>query len=553
MMRLRRLFLAVSSNGALLATLCLTLSVVGYSQTEGQLRMPIPFGPFHIAGTVVNAKAGNLLSRCRVTLTDLKKSDVLSVITGDNGRFEFHVPAGRYSLEGAKRGFVAALYDQHDQLSTAVIAAADVDTENLVLRLAPNAVLAGKVLDEVGEPVRHAQITVYREDRSEGVSRINRIRSTATDDQGRYEVTPLDAGTYFVSARATPWYAVHPSSNSGAAPAQVDSSLDVAYPITFYGDATEAEDAAPIPVRGGDHLEVDLHLNPVPALHILLHTPQEGGGVAGLPTLQKPVFDTTEPAMIGSLRRVAPGTYELNGIAGGRYSLRMADSSGQTKEPADVNFSGGGELDLPPGRATSKVKATVQLAGWGSLPSQLQIALRDGKGKKSQAELDAKGEADFSEVAPGKYDVLVVSPAQPFSVVRIATDAGTISGHVLNVPPRAVLKISLSLMGGSVTVEGKAKRADKPAAGAMVVLVPKDADANPDCIRRDQSDLEGGFSLRNVVPGTYTIVAIENGWDLDWAESAALTGYLKHGEIINVGAHAQTSMRLADPVEVQTK
>jgi hypothetical protein len=138
-------------------------------------------------------------------------------------------------------------------------------------------------------------------------------------------------------------------------------------------------------------------------------------------------------------------------------------------------------------------------------------------------------------------------------VVRIATDAGTISGHVLNVPPRAVLKISLSLMGGSVTVEGKAKRADKPAAGAMVVLVPKDADANPDCIRRDQSDLEGGFSLRNVVPGTYTIVAIENGWDLDWAESAALTGYLKHGEIINVGAHAQTSMRLADPVEVQTK
>ncbi len=552
-MVLPRLFRAVSPSGALLAAVCLMLCSGGYAQTEGRLRMPIPSGPFRIAGTVVNAKAGNPLSRCRVTLTDLKKSDVLSVITGDNGRFEFHVPAGRYSLDGAKRGFVAALYDQHDQLSTAIVAAADLDTENLVLRLTPNAVLAGKVLDEVGEPVRHAQITVYREDRSEGVSQINRIRSTATDDQGRYEVTPLDAGTYFVSARATPWYAVHPSSNGGAPPGQVDSSLDVAYPITFYGDATEAEDAAPIPVRGGDRLEVDLHLNPVPALHILLHIPQEGGGEAGLPMLQKPVFDTTEPAMIGSLRHVAPSTYELNGIAGGRYSLRMPDSTGQAKEPADVNFSGGGELDLPPGIATSKVKATVQLAGWGSLPSQLQIALRDGRGKKSQAELDAKGEADFSEVAPGKYDVLVVSPAQPFLVVRIATEAGTMSGRALNVPPGAALKISLSVVGGSVTVEGQAKRADKPVAGAMVVLVPRDADANPDCIRRDQSDLDGGFSLRNVVPGTYTIVAIENGWDLDWAEPLALARYLKHGQVIEVGARAQTSLRRADPVEVQTK
>ena len=540
---------------AALAAACVMLCFSAYAQMEVRLRTQIPSGPYRIAGTVLNAKAGNPLSRCRVTITDLKKQDVQSVITGDDGRFEFHVPAGRYSLEGEKRGFIGALYNQHEQLSTAIVAGADLDTENLALRLAPNAVLTGKVLDEFGEAVRNAQITVYREDRSQGVGRINRLRATTTDDQGRYEVTPLDAGTYFVSARAFPWYAVHPNSNaSGAAsqPSQIDSSLDVAYPVTFYGDATEAEDAAPIPLRGGDRLEVDIHLNPVPALHIILHVPQEGGEM-NLPTLQKPVFDALEPVSIGSLRRVAPGAYELTGAAGGRYTLRMPDSSGQLKGPTDVNLNGGGELDVSTGRSTSKVKATVQLAGWGSIPSQLAITLSDNKGRRSRTELDAKGEANFSDVIPGKYEVFAGSPTQPFSVVRIVTEAGAISGHTFNMPPGASLTISLSVLAGSVTVEGYAKRTGKAVAGAMIVLVPKDAEANRDCIRRDQSDLDGGFRLRNVVPGIYTIVAIESGWDLDWAEPAALTGYFKQGQTIEVGSRSQTAMRLADALEVQAK
>jgi hypothetical protein len=551
----RRSLQGVGRGCAALAAACVMLSCFAYAQMENRQRTHIPSGTYRIAGTVFNAKAGSPLSRCRVTINDLKKQDVQSVITGDDGRFEFHVPAGRYSLEGEKRGFIGALYNQHEQLSTAIVASPDLDTETLALRLAPNAVLTGKVLDEFGEAVRNAQITVYREDRSQGVGRINRLRAATTDDQGRYEVTPLDAGTYFVSARAFPWYAVHPNSNaSGAAsqPSQIDSSLDVAYPVTFYGDATEADDATPIPIRGGDRLEVDIHLNPVPALHIILRIPQEGGDIS-LPTLQKPVFDVLEPASIGSLRHVAPGAYELTGVAGGRYTLRMPDSSGHMKEPTEVNFNGGGELDVSSGRSTSKIKATVQLAGWGSIPSQLPITLSDNKGGKSQTEMDAKGEANFLEVIPGKYEVLAGSPTQPFSVVRIATEAGNISGHALNVPPGASLTISLSLVAGSVTVEGYAKRAGKGVSGAMVVLVPKDAEANRDCIRRDQSDLGGGFTLRNVVPGTYTIVAIENGWDLDWAEPAALTGYLKRGQVIEVGSRSQTAMRLADALEVQAK
>jgi len=546
-----------SCRQAIFTAACALLFCSAHAQTENPQRTLIPSGPYRITGTVVNAKTGSLLARSRVTIADAKnRQSIQSVVTSNDGRFEFHVPAGKYSLDGAKRGFVTASYNQHDQFSTAIVTGADLDTENLALRLAPNAVLTGKVLDEFQEPVRHAQVTVYRENHFQGVSRIFNFRGTMTDDQGRYEVTPLNEGTYFVSAKASPWYAVHPTSTGEGATnphSQVAPSLDVVYAITYYGDATETEDAAPIPVRGGDRLEADIHLNPVPSLHLIVHVPEDSTQGMSVPVLQKPSFDGLEQIENSNIQNVAPGLVELTGVAAGRYTVRMRDSSGQLQEPTEVNLSSGGELDVSSGRSTSKIKATVQIEGAASLPSQLQIGLRNGKGRVDATQVDAKGEANFADVVPGNYDVVAGSAANRYSVVRIASEAGTISGHALDVPPGASLTVALSLVGGSVTVEGFAKRAGKGVSGAMIVLVPKDPEANHDRFRRDQSDLDGSFSLPNVIPGSYTIIAIENGWDLDWSEPAVLSQYLQHGQTIEVGDRSPTPMHLADAVEVPAK
>ena len=542
---------------ALLAAACTALLCCAYAQIENPERTQIPAGPYRIAGTVLNAKSGTSLAGARVTIADAKnRQSTQSVITGNDARFEFHVPAGKYSLEGAKRGFITASYNQHDQFSTAIVTGPDQESENLTLRLAPNAVLTGKVLDEVGDPVRHAQIAVYREDHSQGLSRIFRFRGASTDDQGHYEVTPLDEGTYFVSTKATPWYAVHPVSSrdaeSRSTQDQVDPSLDVAYPITYYGDATEAEDATPIPVRGGDRLEADIHLNPLPSLHLIVHVSEDGTHAITLPSLQKPAFDGMEQA-VTSVQSVAPGVYELTGVAPGRYTVRMPDSGGRSRESTEVDLNNGGELDISSGSLTSKIKATVKIEGAANLPSQLHVVLRNSKGGVSAAEVDAKSEANFSDVIPGKYEVMANSPAQRYSVVRIVSEAGTISGHTLNVPPGASLGVSFSLVGGEFSVEGFAKRGGKAVSGAMIVLVPTNLEANRDSLRRDESDSDGSFTLRSVIPGSYTIVAIENGWDLDWAEPAVLAAYLKHGQPLEVGDRSLTTMHLPSVVEVQTK
>src|SRR5438309_7287106 len=163
-------------------------------------------GSFRIAGTVVNASSGTPLGQALVSIVNTKDPrDAHSMVTSEDGHFEFkQLKAGKYSLKGARRGFVTGFYNQHEQFSTAIVTGVGVDTENLVLRLSPSAVLSGKVIDESGEPVRHANVTLYREDPSPGARRSGRFSGDTTGARGPFEVATLAPGTFYVSAVGTP-------------------------------------------------------------------------------------------------------------------------------------------------------------------------------------------------------------------------------------------------------------------------------------------------------------------------------------------------------------
>ena len=504
------------------------------------------------------------MARARVGILEVSHpQDVRFVITSDDGHFEFtQLSAGKYPLQAAKRGFIESAYEQHDQFSTAIVTGAGLDTEHLILRLAPFAIISGKVFDESGEPVRMAMVSLYREDRQTGVERIQRFRNAHTDDHGSYEFAELVSGNYFLAVSATPWYAVHPNpslqQNAGDAPSAVDSALDVAYPVTYYKDATEPDEASPIPLRGGDRLEVDLQLNPVPALRLLFHVPGNGEHGFSQPQLQQPAFDGMQPVLnSGGAEMVSPGVFALTGVPAGRYSVRVFGSPEQGSLPTEVEMNitqDGQELDASKGEPASTVKASVQLGG-EALPREFQLALRNSKMRVVDVEVVSdKGEVQFQNVAPGKYEVLAQGTGKTYSVVRIATEGGgDISGNILNVAAGSSPKVTLTIVGSEATVEGFAKRNGKAAPGAMVVLVPKDPESNRRLFRRDQSDFDGSFSLQGVIPGTYTIVAITDGWDLDWSSPGVIAHYCQRGKAVTVGGLGKSSVRLPEAVEVQPR
>jgi hypothetical protein len=78
----------------------------------------------------------------------------------------------------------------------------------------------------------------------------------------------------------------------------------------------------------------------------------------------------------------------------------------------------------------------------------------------------------------------------------------------------------------------------------MVLLVPTDPAHNQVLFRRDQSDTDGTFTLADVVPGKYTLLALENGWDLEWTRPSVLKPFLPQGEAVVVQPNGKLEMKL---------
>ena len=519
-------------------------------------------GGFRIAGVVVSATSGAPLGGARVTLADTRNPrDAQWRITAQDGRFEFNrLSAGKYFLAGARRGFIPTAYEQHQQFSTAIVTGATLETENLILRLVPAATISGKVFDESGEPVHDATVRLYRENHDFGVSRITPASQETSDDRGFYEFWPLIPGIYFVSAAARPWYAVHPPPShleGAASPSQaVNASLDVSYPTTFYADTTEADAATPIRLKAGDELQIDIHLEPVPSLHLLFHVSENGQNGISAPTLQKRVFDSVEQPGYDGIDQVSADTYEMTGVTAGRYTVRLHSSTaGEADQTTEMNLTQDSqELDSSRAEPLGSLTLSVRIAGEEKLPQQLFVALRDARLRPLYFQtVDPNGDVHFEGIPAGRYTIVATSPGKEYVVSQTSTLSSVTSGNSFDLAPGSSLSLSALLVSGTASVEGFVKRSGKAAAAVMVVLVPTDSESNIELFRRDQSDFDGSFVLGDVVPGSYKVIAIEDGWNVDWSVPAVLARYTPRGQKVTIDPQMQGSVSLPEPIEVQPR
>jgi 5-hydroxyisourate hydrolase-like protein (transthyretin family) len=524
-----------------------------------------------IAGIVVNAKSGQPVHDAEVALTrtpSLNQGRVLaaSSFTDDQGHFAFpNLPSGKFELHVGHRGYIGADYDQHDSGSTAIVTGespetAALDIAHLQFLLAPQGVLYGTVTEDSGDPVPGAQISLYRQEPGHGTAGVVRASMANADEQGNYEIANLAPGSYFLSVSGSPWYLTQPQPVAGKSARQPRSPLDVAYAVTFYPDATDSAFAAPITVAAGDRIPVNLTLHPVPSLHITMQIPHSASNGVNVPQLRQEIFGTSndvQPHMSittpeHSNSENANTTIELSGIAPGRYELTFFDPPTGAGRTTDANLASDQNLDLSAATPLASVSGKLAAAGGGKLPQSLFLILSPQEGEtRDTARIEADGSFHFRSVRPGTYELVASTGEYPMTVTQLAASGASVAGRLIKIGSDPVT-FTANVAETTAILHGFARTNGKSAPGVFLLLVPSNPNAGHEAWRSNQSDSDGSFDFPQVMPGQYTLIAVQEGWTLDWSHPESIAKYLAGGLKVTVPTHAG-DIPLKEAVEIQPK
>jgi hypothetical protein len=503
---------------------------------------------FQISGVVEDADTGQPLAHSRVAMAPLSRREDLTVITtGEDGHFSFSpLAAGKYALSAQARGHLQQQFNQHDLYSSAVAVGPGLSANDLVFKLPAESSISGEVIDEAGEGVRDANVTLYSTGLAAGTNGLRVHARSVTNDDGSYHFPHLQQGRYLVSVNVRPWYAAALSSNqpeksdrADPGPGEIraessDSPLNVAYPITFYGGATEERSATEIVIARGEKFIANIALQPVPALRLRFVMGSDARPEV-FATLEQRVGDGSFESVAVLNQSPRPGVGVINGVAPGHYLVRAFNRAGGRASAVwreiDVDSNSGVETL---GGSAVPLSVTVE-ADASALPRQTTVHLLNKKTRETVSQqVTLEGEAVFEQgIAPGSYEVSLTSDAG-FYVKNVTAAGARVLGRTVEISVGQPVKLTIATAHGEGEINGTAVRDGKGFSGGLVLLVPADPAHNQVLFRRDQSDSDGTFTLKNVVPGKYTVLAIENGWELEWTKPSVLRSYLGKGTSVIV-------------------
>jgi hypothetical protein len=413
--------------------------------------------------------------------------------------------------------------------------------------------LHGVVLGDGGDPVEGASVMLFLKPHGHNPGvRITQASNATTDDAGNYEFNDLAPGEYLLAVSAKPWFAMNrfiagqrqkPENDPAAA-------LDVAYPVTFFNSTSDESSATQIVLTPGSREEANINLHAVPALHLTVEVLADQKGIKSLAQLRQTVFGTEFLGDRWQTSLYTPvGLAEFTGVPPGHYELTQGDPPRIVELDATTSQQIDPSLGIPTMAVSGSLRATFGFV----LPESLTvifIPFGDTQGRTPLQANCVKGSFALDAVPPGVWKLFAYSPGKTLSIGSISVGGRMQAGNSLTVRDKPV-RVEAAVSLGETQVKGFARKAGKGMAGAMIVLVPRDPAANDDEFRRDQSDSDGSFTLRDAVPGEYTVVAIEEGWELDWARPEVIGRYLDQGIAVTVTGGSEKLLRLPEGVPVQ--
>jgi hypothetical protein len=543
--------------------------------------------PYLITGTVVNSVNESAVPHCRMTATPVVRGSFSNrqfpvaldpVDCDEHGHFSVPLPsAGTWRLSASARGFITQDYKEHQFFSSAVVLTAARPMMDLQFHISPEAGIVGGVVDEAGEPVRGAHVSLVSvPEMNPGGERATGggpRSTTQTDDRGMYELANIPPGAYRVAVQAQPWYAAfQPRGQSSSSTASLDPSLDFTYPVAWFPGVDDPAQAETITLHAGDALHADFRLIPVPSVHLRILSPT--GAVNGANGRAAPIFPMVQQVFPGggqnfvqiNTQTDAQGQVDVGGLAPGTYRVRLSGPNQENNGSSIVEVTAGTTRTLDLASTSAEASVTLHFdgpsaSGSESRPVEVNLVDADGgrgnvafngpggapgnMGRRGRRDRGADAGADRTmEVSPGRYEV-VLQGRPDLYLTGITAKGAEAAGRYVTLPSGASA-LTLHIASGRATLTGIASLQDKPAVGAVALLVPTTID-DPNSLRilrRDQTNTDGSFDMADVIPGQYILVVLDHGWEINWSDPLTLRGYLSHGVPLDLAPGANVKQNI---------
>ena len=386
---------------------------------------PMGTGTGVVFGQVTEADSNRPVAGALVTLT-IPGSTPIRVMADAQGRFGFRdLPAGRFNISSMRPGWVDGAYGRTRPAGPALALnlAAGEKVANLTVPMWRFAVIAGRVVDESGDPLVSKSVRVLKRTITGGKVRLVMNSIDSTDDRGMFRIgqlepgeylvaVPMDSGADFVFASeaakidvaamrmaevaavagvraaaaggggAAPMMLI--SDSGGSSAGMTDDGRPLAFPTTFYPTATTAAKAQIITLTSGEErTAVDFQLRPVPTSKVsgTMMGPEGPAANLQITLVNAEADELASPIDTFQSGSDGQGRFTFNGVPPGQYILRATRSPRMAMGPGETTtIQQGGNV---------MVFRTATAAGSAPLPTEptLWAEMNVSVGNKDLADL----------------------------------------------------------------------------------------------------------------------------------------------------------------------